>query len=285
MELYSLKTVNEIKKKHNFKNSKGLGQNFLVDKDIIDEIVKGSGVSKEDLVIEIGPGLGVLTAELAQRAGKVVAIEIDKRLLKILENLKSIYDNIDIINEDVLKLDLNRIIKDAGYSKAKIVGNLPYYITTPIIMHILESDVSAESITVMMQKEVADRIRADAGSRTYAAISVTVQYRCKIEKVIEVSKESFSPMPKVDSTVLNLFPRSEPEVYIENEDMFFACIKSAFGQRRKTIQNSLGNMGFEKARITEVLEYLNIDVRRRAETLSVKDFAALSNEFYRRFKR
>jgi len=284
MKLYAPSTIKEIKQKHDFRLSKSLGQNFLIDKNIIDKIISGSNIGKQDLVIEIGPGIGVLTAEAAQVAGKVVAIEIDKNLMPILEETLQEYDNIELINQDILKTNLinileqNDIIRGQKVRGVKIIGNLPYYITTPIIMKILEDGVPADSITIMMQKEVADRIKAEPGGKVYGAISVAVQYYCTVTQVAVVPKEVFIPQPKVDSAVLRLDIRKEKSIKLIDEKVFFACIKAGFGQRRKTLCNSLtGVCNLSKEMVTQVLSDAGIDGIRRAETLDLEEFARLSN--------
>lgn len=279
MKLYAPSTINEIRERHNFRLSKSLGQNFLTDINIIRQIIDSCSITAEDLVIEIGPGLGVLTAEAAGHAGKVVAVEIDRNLIPILEETLHDYNNITVLNQDVLKTDLTGIVERfRGGGGVKIIGNLPYYITTPIIMKILEDRVPADSITIMMQKEVADRIKAAPGSKTYGALSVAVQYYCTIEQVATVPKEVFYPRPKVDSSVLRLDVRREHPVNLINESMFFACIKSGFGQRRKTLLNSLtGTAGLSKDAVRVVLERAGIDPVRRAETLGLQEFAVIAN--------
>lgn len=285
MKLYAPSTIREIKDKHDFRLSKSLGQNFLTDKNIIEKIIQAPEITEGDLVIEIGPGIGVLTAEAAEKATKVIAIEIDKSLIPILKETLKDYDNIEIINKDFLKTDLNELLeqnkmyKGQKIDRVKIIGNLPYYITTPIIMKILEDGIKAESITIMMQKEVADRLKAPPGSKTYGAISVAVQYYCTIEHITNVPKEVFIPQPKVDSAVLRLDIRKEKPVVLKNEKVFFQCIKSGFGQRRKTLLNSLtGAMGASKEEVNSILEKVGIEGRRRAETLSIEEFAAIANE-------
>ena len=283
MKLYAPSTIEAIKEKHRFQLSKSLGQNFITDKHVIERIVEGAGPSEKDLVIEIGPGIGVLTAEAAQQAAKVIAIEIDSKLIPILGETLAEYDNVEVINQDILKTDLNKIIDEQRQlgnftGDVKIIGNLPYYITTPIIMHILENSIHAESITVMMQKEVADRIKASPGNKTYGAISAAVQYYCEVEQVISVPKEVFVPRPKVDSAVLKLTIRKETPVDLIDEKAFFACIKAGFGQRRKTLLNSLtGTYGLSKDEIRAILEKAGIDPVRRAETLDMNDFADIAN--------
>lgn len=291
MKLYAPSTIADIKERYNFQLSKSLGQNFITDKSIIERIIEGSGADKDDLVIEIGPGIGVLTAEAAETAARVIAVEIDRKLIPILSETLAEYDNVSIINQDILKTDVNRIIEEeqaAGSftGAVRIIGNLPYYITTPIIMGLLESGVKADSITIMMQKEVADRIKASPGGKIYGAISAAVQYYCTVEQIAVVPKEVFVPRPKVDSAVLNLHIRKEKPVELIDEKMFFACIKSGFGQRRKTLLNSLTGMaGLSKEEIKAVLSAAEIDPIRRAETLSMEEFAAIANEAALRSRR
>lgn len=283
MKLYAPSTIQAIKERHNFQLSKSLGQNFITDKSVIEKIVEGSDVGENDLVIEIGPGIGVLTAEAAESAAKVVAIEIDKKLIPILAETLQDYENIRVINQDILKTDINEIIDEERAAGSftggvKIMGNLPYYITTPIIMGILEKGVHADSITIMMQKEVADRIKASPGGKIYGAISVAVQYYCEVEQIASVPKEVFVPRPKVDSAVLKLAIRKERPVELIDEKAFFACIKAGFGQRRKTLLNSLtGVNGLAKEEIKGILENAGVDPVRRAETLDIKEFAAIAN--------
>lgn len=284
MKLYSPATISELKNKHGFRLSKSLGQNFLTDKNIIDKIIEKTNIGETDLVIEIGPGIGVLTAAAAEAAGKVIAIEIDRNLIPILNETLREYDNIEILNNDVLKTDLkeileqNREIYGQKTSGVKILGNLPYYITTPIIMKILEDRVPADSITIMLQKEVADRIKSAPGSRTYGALSVAVQYYCTVTHVVNAPKEIFMPQPKVDSTVIRLDLRKEKPVQLNSEEAFFAVVKAGFGQRRKTLLNALtGVYGLTKEEIAAVMAAAGIDPVRRAETLSLEEFAALAN--------
>ena len=279
MKLYAPSTIKDIREKHGFNFSKNLGQNFLVDKNIIDDIIEESYITEDDLVIEIGPGVGVLTAEAAQRAAKVVAVEIDTNLIPILEETLAEYDNVTVINRDILKTDLKELVEEHGTGGGvKIIGNLPYYITTPIIMKILEEDVKVDSITIMMQKEVADRIKASPGNKTYGALSAAVQYYCTIEQIATAPKEVFVPRPKVDSAVLRLDVRKEHPVELLDEAMFFRCIKSGFEQRRKTLLNSLnGTAGLGKDDIRQVLEDAGIDPVRRIETLDLQELADLAN--------
>lgn len=279
MKLYSAQTINEIKDRHNFKLSKSLGQNFLTDKNIIDEIIESSGISSNDLVIEIGPGIGVLTREALEAAGRVIAIEIDQRLIPILEETLSEYDNFEVINADILKTDLKSIVEaNRGYDAVRIIGNLPYYITTPIIMKILEEEVPADSITIMMQKEVADRIKAPVGSKNAGAITAAVQFYCNVTQIASVPKEVFVPRPKVDSAVLRLDVLSSPAVEVKDRSIFFECIKKGFGQRRKTILNSLNGVGgIGRDELARVFEINDIDPQRRAETLSLAEFGRIAD--------
>ena len=284
MKLYAPSTIKEIREKYGFKISKSLGQNFLTDKNVIDKIIGAMELTPQDLVIEIGPGLGVLTKEAAQLAGRVIAIEIDKNLIPILEENLAEFNNVEIINQDFIKtklinvLEQNDIINGQKRKAVKIMGNLPYYITTPIIMKILEERIPADSITVMMQKEVADRIKAEPGSRIYGALSVAVQYYCTVVPVAKVPRDVFYPQPKVDSAVLRLDVRKERPVELIDEEVFFACIRSGFGQRRKTLANSLtGVCGLSRESVQEALADAGIDPVRRAETLSLFEFAELAN--------
>ncbi len=284
MQLYAPSTIKKIKEKYGFRLTKSLGQNFLTDKNIIDKIIGGSEITGDDLVIEIGPGIGVITYEASQVARRVIAVEIDGNLIPILQETLSERDNIQVINADILKTDVNRIIEEARAADpeikgVKIIGNLPYYITTPIIMKLLEEGVAADGITVMMQKEVADRIKAAPGTKAYGALSVAVQYYCEVESVANVPKEVFVPQPKVDSTVLNLKIRKSAAVEVKDRDLFFAVVKAGFGQRRKTLSNSLmGVKNITREMVFEALEAAGIDSSRRAETLNLEEFAELSNQ-------
>lgn len=284
MKLYQPSTIREIKSKYDFNLTKSLGQNFLTDKNAIDKIIEGSEIGPDDLVIEIGPGIGVITYEASLKAKKVIAVEIDKNLIPILKDTLSERDNIEIVNQDILKTDLTEIIENAGeFSGVKIIGNLPYYITTPIIMKILEEGVPCDSLTIMMQKEVADRIKAKPSTKAYGALSIAVQYYCEVENVVNVPKEVFVPQPKVDSTVLRLKIREEKPIELKSRDLFFATVKAAFGQRRKTLNNSLmGVSGITKEIAADALMASGIDAKRRGETLGLNEFAKLSNEIYER---
>lgn len=284
MKLYAPSTIREIKEKYGFRLTKSLGQNFLTDKNIIDRIIEGAQIGENDLIIEIGPGIGVITYEASLAARKVIAVEIDRNLIPILAETLAERDNIEVVNRDILKTDVNALIaeareKDPTIEKVRIIGNLPYYITTPIIMKLLEEGVCADGITVMMQKEVADRIKAPAGNKTYGALSVAVQYYCEVEGVVNVPKEVFVPQPKVDSAVLNLKIRKEKPVELMDDQVFFQVVKAGFGQRRKTLNNSLmGVEGITREIAGAALEAAGIEPSRRAETLTLEEFAKLSNE-------
>ena len=286
-KLYTKATIAKIKEKYGFKLSKSLGQNFLVDKNIIDKIIEGAGIGEGDLVLEVGPGIGVLTAAAAEEAGKVISVEIDQNLIPILQETLADYDNIEIVHKDILKLNIhelleqNQEINGHKVEGIKIIGNLPYYITTPIIMKILEEGVPADSITIMLQKEVADRIKAKPGTKIYGALSVAVQYYCTVAHVVHAPKEIFVPQPKVDSTVIRLDIRKEKPVDLLDEASFFAVVKAGFGQRRKTLLNALtGVKGLSKEHIHRVLNEANIDPSRRAETLTIEEFALVSNKVH-----
>lgn len=271
-----------IMNKYKIKANKSLGQNFLISEKVVESIVESSKVTKEDLVIEIGPGLGTLTKELLERAGKVICIELDKNMIKILEDRFSLYNNFEIIFNDVLKVDLDKVIKEEKeknkLKNAKIVANLPYYITTPIIMKLLEEKLDLESITVMIQKEVADRLIAIPGEKNTGAITYAVYYYSIAEKILEVPKESFIPEPEVTSEVIKLNIRKKENMDIKNKDLMFKIIKNAFMQRRKTLLNALANAKIFKSKEEgkEVLEKLKLNENIRAEKLSLEDFAKIA---------
>lgn len=277
----SLEDTKFILKKYHITANKKLGQNFLINDEVINGIVEASNIQKEDLVIEIGPGLGTLTSELLENAGKVIAIELDENMLPILNDRFKLYDNFGLLNEDVLKVDLNKLISEnmGGLSKAKVVANLPYYITTPIIMKLLENKLNIESITVMVQKEVADRITAKPGDKLSGSITYSVDYYAEAEKIVFVDKNSFIPAPEVDSEVIKLQIREEPKVHVENEELFFKVIKASFMQRRKTLLNGLNNSGIikDKESLKEILQKLGLSVDIRGEKLTIEQFAELSN--------
>ena len=277
MKLYDPSTIKWIKKKYGFRFSKSLGQNFITEKSVIDDIVEGAGLGPGDLVIEIGPGIGVLTNELCQLADKVVAVELDKRLIPVLGETLTEYDNVKVINADVLELDLNKLIEDE-FSGMEVVicANLPYYITSPVIMKLLEDKLPITAITVMVQKEAAQRICAPVGSRESGAVTVSVNYYAESSLQFHVSAGSFMPAPKVDSAVIRLDVRKEPPV-ITDEEKFFRVVKAAFSQRRKVISNSLSSgLKMSKDEINEVLAAANVPSNARAEKLSLDDFAAIA---------
>ena len=270
---------------HGFKHAKSLGQNFLNDQNVIDKIVEGSEIDEQTLVVEIGPGEGALPTELVEVAGHVIAIELDDRLIPILRTKFALHDNFEVIHEDVLSVDIKSIVSEnmakRGLTKTRIVGNLPYYITTPIITKLIESEAEFESLTVMMQKEVGDRIEAEPGTKLAGAITYAVHYRCTVDKLCDVSRESFYPVPKVDSVVLRLNMRDELAVNVNDENNFFKCIKAGFSMRRKTLLNSLQALDdVNKDDIKRALENANIDPSRRAETLTMEEFAELSNSIW-----
>ena len=270
-----------ILNKYNISANKSLGQNFLISDDVVNGIVETAEVKSDDLVIEIGPGLGTLTLRLLEKAGKVIAIELDKRMLEILNERFSLYKNFELINEDVLKVDLAKIIKDNkidNIKNVKIVANLPYYITTPIIMKLLEDKLDIDSITVMVQKEVAKRLTAKPGDKLAGAITYSVNYYCEATEEIEVKKECFIPSPDVDSEVIKLVLRKEPVVNINNEELFFKLIKASFMQRRKTFLNGVSNSKItSKEKIKEVLNKLEIEENIRGENLTIEQFASITN--------
>jgi len=271
-----------IIKQNNLTLKKSLGQNFLVDSNILDKIINCSDIDRDTGVIEIGPGIGALTQKLAQKAGKVVAIEIDQSLIPILKDTLSDYKNIKIINNDVLKVSLADIISEEmkGLSKVQIVANLPYYITSPIIIKLLTDELNIDSITILVQKEVAERISAKPGGKAYGSLTILINYFAEVKLAFYVSKNVFIPKPKVDSAVLYLQIHKEPIIEIDNEDLFFKLIRTSFMHRRKTLYNNLAFNFFdkdEKKELNEILIECKIDGIRRAETLSIEEFANLAN--------
>ena len=261
---------------------KRLGQNFLIDEDVIEAIIDGSGVTKDTLVIEIGPGTGALTLPLAERAGHVIAVELDEDMIKGLRIKTFGMDNVEIINQDILKTDIKGITQAAlekhGLSELRIIGNLPYYITTPIIMKLLDSHTGASSITVMMQKEVGDRLAAKPGTRASGVITYPVHYYAEVTEIVDAPRECFYPVPGVDSVVLRLDLRAEPAVEVKDERLMFSLINAGFSKRRKTLHNSLASFGgFDKKTLSEAMGAAGIDEGRRAETLSLAEFARLAD--------
>lgn len=281
MNLSNPSELKSVIEKHGFSFSKSLGQNFLIDKNVLGTIVDKSGVNSDVAVLEVGPGAGVLTRELAERAKKIVAVEIDKSLIPLLNYTLSDFDNAKVINEDILKVDLEKLFQEefAGLSVI-VVANLPYYITTPVIMRLLEFDKKISSITVMVQKEVAHRMAAKPGGKDYGALSVAVQFYSEPEIVIEASPSCFMPQPKVSSTVIKMNIFKEDKYIVSNREFFFKLVKSAFGQRRKTLVNALSNSPYisvEKDKIINSLKDMGLDERIRGEKLSIDEFIKLSD--------
>ena len=276
----------EVLKKYNFNFQKRYGQNFLIDTHILEKIIEAAEITKDDLVLEIGPGIGTMTQYLAEKAREVIAVEIDKALIPILKDTLSEYTNVSVINEDVLKVDIEGLVKEKNNGKPiKVVANLPYYITTPIIMGLFESHVPLESITIMVQKEVADRMQAGPGTKDYGALSLAVQYYSSPEIMLLVSPNCFIPKPNVGSAVIRLKSHKDNPVREilsgeANENFLFSVIKAAFGQRRKTLVNSLshaGNLNLSKDKVMEALEKMGLSPTIRGEALSLSEFAALCN--------
>ena len=274
MDIKDYKTQ-DLVKKYNFKFSKSLGQNFLIDDSVLTDIVEGAEVNKDDLVIEIGPGVGSLTAQLIDKAKKVVSIELDNDLIPILQEELGQYENFTLIHKDALKVDFNEIIGDE--KSVKLVANLPYYVTTPIIVKLLKGNYNFKSLTIMIQKEVAERINAEPNCKEYGALSLLVQYYCDTKIVRKVSPGSFIPRPKVDSIVIRLDRLSEKRVEVKDEKLMFEIIRNAFNMRRKTMWNAVKFLGMKKEEIEKAFELSGIDQKRRGETLSLHEFALLSD--------
>ena len=274
----------EILQKYNFNFQKKFGQNFLIDEHVLDKIIRAAEITKDDYVLEIGPGIGTMTQYLACAAREVTAVEIDRALIPILEDTLKEYDNVSIINEDILKVDIAALAKEKnGGRPIKVVANLPYYITTPIIMGLFESHVPIDSITIMVQKEVADRMQEGPGSKEYGALSLAVQYYAKPEIVVNVPPSCFMPQPKVGSAVIRLTRHSEPPVTVKSEKLLFQVIRASFNQRRKTLANGLANygaFGLPKEELQACIEELGVPVNIRGEALSLEQFAQLSNIIY-----
>ena len=272
-------TVKKILEKNGFRFSKSLGQNFIVNSSVCPRMAQECGIDEKSGVIEVGPGFGVLTMELAKIAKKVVSVELDTRLLPILEDTLSDFDNIKIVNDDILKIDLKKLIEDefAGMD-VYICANLPYYITSPVIMSLLESKLPVKSITVMVQKEAAQRLCAKVGSRDSGAVTVAVNFYAEAEKLFDVSKGSFMPAPKVDSSVIRLVIRENPPVKVKDEKFFFDVVKAAFGQRRKTAVNSLSSgLGISKEKVAAAIKECGFDENVRAEIFTMEEFTKLSD--------
>ncbi len=278
------KNTIEILQKYQFNFQKKFGQNFLIDTHVLDKIISSAEVTKEDCVLEIGPGIGTMTQYLAENAREVIAVEIDKMLIPILEDTLGEYDNVTVINEDILKVDINKIAQERNDGKPiKVVANLPYYITTPIIMGLFESGVPLHSITIMVQKEVADRMQVGPGTKDYGALSLAVQYYAKPQIVANVPPNCFMPRPNVGSAVIRLDRYSEPPVAVCDEKKMFAIIRAVFNQRRKTMVNSLSNapeLGIGKETIVRVLEEMGETPTVRGETFTLEKFAEFTNRVY-----
>lgn len=275
------KNTIEILQKYNFHFQKKFGQNFLIDTHVLDKIIAESGITKNDMVLEIGPGIGTMTQYLCENARAVVAVEIDTTLIPILEDTLQAYDNVTVINEDILKLDINKIVQEQNNGMPiKVVANLPYYITTPIIMGLFEQKVPLESITIMVQKEVADRMKAKPGTKDYGALSLAVQYYSLPEIVANVPPNCFMPRPNVGSAVIRLKRYQTPPVIVENETLMFQLIRASFNQRRKTMTNSLKNasdLSFSKEQIIDALEQIGETETVRGEALALEQFARLAD--------
>jgi 16S rRNA (adenine1518-N6/adenine1519-N6)-dimethyltransferase len=279
MELSNIGTIKDILGRHGFTFSKSLGQNFLINPSVCPKMAEQSGAKKGVGVIEVGPGIGVLTCQLAERADRVVAIELDKRLLPVLDETLAEYDNIRIINDDILKIDLKKLIEtELSGMEVVVCANLPYYITSPVIMKLLEDRLPINALTVMVQKEAAQRICAEVGTRQSGAVTVAVNYYAKPQILFGVSAGSFMPAPKVDSAVIRLDILKEPCVQVEDEQLFFKVVKAAFSQRRKTLPNSLSaGLQISKLTVTNALNRANVPVNYRAEQLTMEQLAKISN--------
>lgn len=271
----------EVLKKYNFNFQKKFGQNFLIDSNILAHIVNAAEITREDCVLEIGPGIGTMTQYLCEQAREVVAVEIDKNLIPILSETLSAYNNVTVIHEDILKVDINRIVQEKNNGRPiKVVANLPYYITTPIIMGLFESHVPLESITIMVQKEVADRMQVGPGTKDYGALSLAVQYYARPEIMLTVPAACFMPRPNVDSAVIRLSRYQEPPVCARNEKLMFDIIRASFNQRRKTLANGLSNASGLKVtrdQVVAALEQMGLSATIRGEALTLEQFARLSD--------
>ena len=276
------KTI-EVIQKYQFAFQKRFGQNFLIDAHVLEKIVSAAGITKDDCVLEIGPGIGTMTQYLAESAGQVIAVEIDTNLLPILTDTLKDYSNVKVINQDILKVDINELVKEYNNGRPiKVVANLPYYITTPIIMGLFESNVPIDNITVMVQKEVADRMQVGPGSKDYGALSLAVQYYASPYIVANVPPNCFIPRPNVGSAVIRLTRYQEPPLQVKDPKLMFKLIRASFNQRRKTLQNGLNNspeISFSKEEITKAIESLGVSPSVRGEALSLEQFAQLANYF------
>lgn len=282
------KNTIEVLQKYNFNFQKKFGQNFLINTGVLENIIEASEITKDDFVVEIGPGIGTMTQYLCENAREVLAVEIDTNLIPILKDTLKEYDNVEVINQDILKVDINKIAEEKNNGRPiKVVANLPYYITTPIIMGLFESHVPVESITIMVQKEVADRMQTGPGSKEYGALSLAVQYYSNPKIVLNVPPSCFMPQPKVGSAVIKLTSHNNPPVEVDNEKMLFKVIRASFNQRRKTLANGLKNYGgipLSKEQIQESIEELGVEANIRGEKLSLEQFAQLSNIINKKLK-
>lgn len=282
------KNTIEIIQKYGFNFQKKFGQNFLIDTHVLDKIIEESGITKDDCVLEIGPGIGTMTQYLCENAREVIAVEIDKALIPILEDTLSEYDNVTVINDDILKVDVQKIVDEKNGGKPiKVVANLPYYITTPIIMGLFESHLPLKSITIMVQKEVADRMQVGPGTKDYGALSLAVQYYAKPEIVANVPPNCFMPRPNVGSAVIRLTKYDKPPVFVENEEFMFSLIRATFNQRRKTLVNAIGNapnLNISKEMVAEVLDEMGESATVRGETFTLEKFAEFSNEILKKLR-
>ena len=282
------KNTIEIIQKYGFNFQKKFGQNFLIDTHVLDRIIEESGITKDDCVLEIGPGIGTMTQYLCENAREVIAVEIDKALIPILEDTLSEYGNVTVINDDILKVDVQKIVDEKNGGKPiKVVANLPYYITTPIIMGLFESHLPLKSITIMVQKEVADRMQVGPGTKDYGALSLAVQYYAKPEIVANVPPNCFMPRPNVGSAVIRLTKYEEPPVFVENEEFMFSLIRATFNQRRKTLVNAIGNapnLNITKGQVTEVLSEMGESATVRGETFTLEKFAEFSNKLLKKVR-
>lgn len=283
MELTRPSVIKDIMNRYGFRFSKSLGQNFLIEKSVLERIVTGAEITHEDLVLEIGPGFGTLTRYLSESARQVVSIEIDSSLLPVLEETLADCPNVSVVHGDVLQVDLRALIRERFDNRPpKVVANLPYYVTTPIIMKFLEEEIPVTDLVVMVQKEVADRMAAKPGGKDYGGLTVAVQYFCNPEILFKVSTGCFMPAPTVESSVIRLKVLNEPRVKVLSRKCFFATVKAAFGKRRKTLLNALTNseLQLSKDAVRMALDSVGIDPGRRAETLSIDEFASLANAVF-----
>lgn len=281
LKLSSPRTIKYIMEKYGFKFSKSLGQNFLIDEQVIEDIMEGAEVGPEDCILEVGPGIGVMTQALAERAEKVVSVELDSSLLPVLDETLAAHDNVVIVNDDILKVDVRELIdREFQGRRPKVVANLPYYVTTPIIMMFLEEGLPVTDIVVMVQKEVADRIVSGPGNKIYGALSVAVQFYADPCVIVKAPKGLFMPQPKVDSVVVRMRILDQPKVDVKDRQLFFRVVKAAFGMRRKTLLNALSaGLNISKDLVKDVMDSCAIDPKRRGETLSIEEFGQLADAF------